>query len=79
MEREDRYFIVKYKDFAKLADDLYDKFSNVLNELRDYLPNRKYVVVESDWPEYEIVWNMIEKRMSGKARHPYENISEENP
>lgn len=24
------------------------------------------VVVESDWPEYEIVWQMIEARVSGK-------------
>ena len=24
------------------------------------------VVVEADWPEYEIVWKMIEARMNGK-------------
>ena len=27
--------------------------------------NRECVVVESDWPEYEQVWAMIERRMSG--------------
>ena len=29
-------------------------------------PPLECVVVESDWPEYELVWKMIEARMTGK-------------
>jgi len=61
-KREERYIVVKIKDL---------KFAGVENKLRDVLnkagiQTRECVVVESDWPEYEIVWEMLQSRAEGK-------------
>jgi hypothetical protein len=61
-QREERYIVVKIKDL---------KFASVENKLRDILneagiQTRECVVVESDWPEYEIVWGMLQARVEGK-------------
>lgn len=34
--------------------------------LLSHLPHRECLVIESDWPEYEPVWQMIERRMNGQ-------------
>ena len=58
-KREERYIVVKVKTLSDSA----------LFDLRDYLyqegiQTTDCVVVESDWPEYEIVWKMIEERVN---------------
>lgn len=68
--REERYIVVKLKDLHCA-----DANVSAMHEkaLRDFLaendiPTRECVVVESDWPEYETVWQMIEARVTGKTR-----------
>lgn len=65
MIREDRYIVLKRKDIEKaLEDGRIDYFDlDALSWIKEELPSRKYVVVESDWPEYEQVWKMIEERV----------------
>lgn len=71
MERENRYIVFKIKDveeflspterlqLAKLATGLeLDRANKCKRPL-------ECVVVEDDWPEYEQVWDMIEKRVDG--------------
>lgn len=57
-EREERYIVLKLNRLAKdEAEYLRDCQSKAMVEC---------VVVESDWPEYHLVWAMIEHRMAGK-------------
>ena len=60
-KREERYIVVKLKHLAGLQ---VAPLRNFLRENR--VPTLNCVVVESDWPEYEPVWQMIERRMSGQ-------------
>ncbi|WP_448645361.1 hypothetical protein [Pseudomonas mediterranea] len=65
-KREERYLVVK---ISKLADDKGDNMSRSEQIFRiahfgKALVNA--VVVEEDWPEYEPVWQMIDRRMGGK-------------
>ena len=58
-KREERYIVIKLKQL----DDV------DIHNLRGYLEENSIgttecVVVESDWPEYETVWKMIEDRSS---------------
>lgn len=57
-EREERYIVLKLKRLPK----------DEVEYLRDCHPKAivECVVVESDWPEYQLVWAMIEHRMAGK-------------
>lgn len=77
-EREDRYMVLKYKDIAGAFEaggitesdlDVLSKISGEVEACRMIRRNKvgeffKCVVVESDWPEYEMVWKMIEERMT---------------
>lgn len=57
-EREERYIVLKLNRLAKdEAEYLRDCQSKAMVEC---------VVVESNWPEYHLVWAMIEHRMAGK-------------
>lgn len=60
-KREDRYIVVKLKHLAGLQ---VAPLRNFLRENR--VPQIECVVVEHDWPEYQLVWAMIEHRMAGK-------------
>lgn len=72
MKREYRYLVLKWKDIEatnftarerKLFDTLILKVDLArLNRGKNDL--LECVVVEDDWPEYEIVWGMIEKRVN---------------
>ena len=66
-EREDRYVVLKIKDLETIPTGLMLRLHSILADLNEHLPERKYVCVESDWPEYEKVWGMIEERMSKEA------------
>jgi hypothetical protein len=69
--REDRYVVFKRKDFAGNLTPLDE---NKIYELAEHLPQRRYVVVESDWPEYEMVWKMIEARVTGAEAERVEPV-----
>lgn len=68
--REDRYLILKRKDLAAAAltklerialEEICDKVESIRRKRK--APHMQGVVVEVDWPEYEQVWKMIERRM----------------
>lgn len=60
-QREERYIVVKLKHLAGLQQA---PLRNFLRENR--VPQIECVVVEHDWPEYHLVWAMLEHRMAGK-------------
>jgi hypothetical protein len=63
-QREDRYLVLKRKDLEKLDHRMQGQLNEWLDRATIELPQRKYVVVESDWPEYETVFKMIEDRVN---------------
>ena len=69
MKREVRYIVIKIKDAkASLSRGRIRTLEDILGRVAAYRCNNgkpplECVVVESDWPEYEPVWHMIEKRM----------------
>jgi len=69
MKRERRYLVFKLKDIDKyLSEDDVDLLDNMafsiqLGRERDNKLPLITACIESDWPEYETVWNMIEKRV----------------
>lgn len=68
-QRENRYIVFKVKDVEELPKT--DKVALMLacdgiksvRKARGKTPSLECLVIESDWPEYEIVWQMIEDRM----------------
>lgn len=72
MERENRYLVIKCKDAIEaLTVEQREALSSIAIAVTAHrLNNGKQpldaVVVESDWPEYEQVWGMIEARVKGK-------------
>ncbi|MBI7352834.1 hypothetical protein JEV04_15390 [Pseudomonas aeruginosa] len=73
--REERYIVIKLKDLISASGDIDPSSGRSEAEvmLRNHLeswhiPTRECVVVESGWPEYEAVWQMIEQRMTADSR-----------
>lgn len=65
--REGRYIVVK----PDCEDDLRtERLRNYIEEMCFRTPD--CVVVEADWPEYETVWRMIERRVTGQAAENFE-------
>lgn len=66
-QREDRYIVIKRKDLeaAPFKDRI--NFLQELAMLEARLPKREYLVVESDWPEYEPTWAAIQARVTGQG------------
>lgn len=70
-KREQRYYVLKLSDIhgsVSLADLLYlDKIARTVADRRaqEGKEQREYLVIESDWPEYEPTWQAIEARVSG--------------
>jgi hypothetical protein len=73
-ERQERYVVIKMKDMfeAVQAGFLGMSTPTTLIRIMDSLeafrltkgrPPLLTAVVEEDWPEYEVVWAMIEQRM----------------
>lgn len=62
--REDRYIVIKHKDLGNVPVAYREHLVRPLFALQAHLPVRECVVVESDWPEYETVWRMIEARVT---------------
>lgn len=59
-KREDRYAVIKYK---KLTNTQWAKLPNMLDSFASACVD--CVVIETDWPEYNFVWLMLEHRMAG--------------
>lgn len=69
--REDRYIVIKRSDVDTFwRDDVREQFMSALERLNEHhvrTPQRQFLVIESDWPEYEPAWHMIERRVNGVA------------
>lgn len=66
-KREDRYLVLKIKDVeAYLSDCEKECLSEILStiHLSRKTPQKASVIIECDWPEYEIVWAMIKARIN---------------
>lgn len=66
-EREERYIVLKNKDIYNFLSPLQkaqlENIRNTINYFRGSRGPVKCVVVEYDWPEYELTWKMIEDRV----------------
>ena len=73
MERENRYLVIKFKDAIEaLTVEQREALRGIAIAVTAHRQNNgkqplEAVVVESDWPEYEKVWGMIEARVKGDA------------
>lgn len=69
-QREDRYIVIKHSDIRGFwREDVREQFFAALERLNEHnvrIPQRQFLVIESDWPEYEPVWQMIERRITGQ-------------
>lgn len=79
-KREIRYEVYKRKDIDNMPTAARKKARALLAELNALLDGygvraRKCVVVESDWPEYEKVWQMIEERVTGTGSLSPEEVA----
>ena len=74
MEREDRYIVIKKSDLkaAVKSGCLTQGSVLVLGDIAERIKTQRFVdnkaeletvVVERDWPEYQMVWKMIEARV----------------
>lgn len=84
MKREDRYIVLKKKDLASAlkVGRLAQSDIDTLNDIQERIRTHRFVhgknefnclVVESDWPEYEHVWELIRLRVE-KATIPAETV-----
>ncbi|WP_236175961.1 hypothetical protein [Pseudomonas pseudonitroreducens] len=75
-QREDRYIVIKRKDLNTVPFAALQSFLEHLGVLASFLPRHEFVVVESDWPEYETVWAMLAARIEGRAT-PYQLLEQQ--
>lgn len=71
-KREDRYLVMKRSDMLRLSKNDQQRLSQIalrVDGARASTGKRKLncVVVESDWPEFEHVWKLLEDRVCGKV------------
>ena len=65
MEKECRYFVLKWKDLIEaLSGEELNQLLEMGKKVDTYRKEQgktpfEAVVVESDWPEYEQVWQMV--------------------
>ena len=64
-QREERFIVIKRKHLNEEQEDNLRMFM-----ARNRISTVECVVVESDWPEYETVWRMIEDRVTGRPVAP---------
>lgn len=68
---EDRYLVIKRSDMNLMPVDMKRNF---LGRVRSFCaqmfafgaPKRTYLVLESDWPEYQVALDSIKKRMESQ-------------
>lgn len=64
-QREERFIVIKRKHLNDEQETNLRMFM-----ARNRIGTVECVVVESDWPEYETVWSMIEARCAGATPPP---------
>ena len=79
-----KYLVLKTQDIINsLSPTECNTLSNLVNKVRGYREisgkhPMECVVVECDWPEYEVVWQMIADRVDGKQQaQPLPELSDE--
>lgn len=69
-KREDRYIVVKRSDLDRIPNrKVVHAFLAALAEVSAHsvrIPQREFLVIESDWPEFDPAYQMIEARMTGQ-------------
>lgn len=70
--RESHYTVIKNTDIKVLSLFERDVLNNILDKISRHRRDigkspLSCVVVESDWPEYEKVWEMIEERVKNET------------
>jgi hypothetical protein len=69
-KREDRYLVFKKSDLTEDQLRILTEWRKTVQRQR--LQNGKdllqYVVIESDWPEFEITWDAIQLRMESDSK-----------
>jgi hypothetical protein len=73
-KREELYIVIKRKDLNTAPFAALHSFLEHLQALDGLLPARQFLVIESDWPEYEPAWAMIEARMTGQPPTPVRKL-----
>ena len=63
-KREERYIVIKRKHLSDDAILAVEALADAFGEVYDC------AVVENPWPEYEIVWKMIEDRVAAENALP---------
>lgn len=68
-ERGVRYLVVKLNDIrtASMCGTLTDEQRRSLEDIVGIIGTRQCVVVEKDWPEYELFWALIEARVASEG------------
>ncbi|QXG49175.1 hypothetical protein [Pseudomonas viridiflava] len=69
-QRENRYIVLKRKNLGDLPKQLQHRLKPAVEDALAILPKLNFLVIESDWPEYEPTWAAIEARMTGAAPQP---------
>lgn len=74
-KREKRYAVIKLSDAEHLSAGDKDSLDRILRRATVIRTENgkqplQCAVVESDWPEYEPVWKMIEDRVAGEDTPP---------
>lgn len=62
-KRETRYAVIKLKHLTEEGRKELNAFME-----KHQIPDMACVVVESDWPEYDPVWQMIQARVQGQKQ-----------
>ncbi|AFO47177.1 hypothetical protein T1E_1322 [Pseudomonas putida DOT-T1E] len=75
LHREDRYIVIKRSDLDKIPGKQRIEFSKASRVAHERMfaagaPPRQFLVIESDWPEYELAWASIEARVLGSGAAP---------
>ena len=70
LQREDRYIVIKRSDLERISAQHRFEFSKASRVVHERMfaagtPARRFLVIESDWPEYEPTWAAIERRVTG--------------
>ena len=68
--RGNRYIVIK---LANLTSRQHEKLPSMLDSFASACVNS--VVVETDWPEYPLVWRMIEARVTGNPMPDYDALA----
>lgn len=75
-KRENRYLVIRWDDiYASLADDHIWMLNGLCREVEEYRekqgkePTPNYVCIKDTYPEYEMVWEAIEERVTAKENN----------